>query len=61
VFRTAVAVAILLFYCGVVIWRSDSAAVTVMGPALSIAVGYLLGRDMLDIFAKRKERSDERS
>lgn len=58
-FRTAIAVAILVFYCAVVIWRSDSAAVTIMGPALSIAVGYLLGRDMLDVFAKRKERADD--
>lgn len=59
-FRTALATAILVFYFGIVIWRPDSAAITVMGPALSLAVGYLFGRDMLEIFAKRKERNDER-
>lgn len=60
-FRTAIAVVILVFYFGVVIWRADSAAVTVMGPALSIAVGFLLGRDMLDIFRRRNgSRDDER-
>lgn len=59
-FRTAIAVVILVFYFGVVIWRPDSAAVTVMGPALSIAVGALLGRDVIDIFKRRSQGDDER-
>lgn len=62
--RKYVALAILVLYFAVVIEgmvRGEySAAVTAMAPALSIAAGYLLGRDMIDIFVQRKRR-DERS
>lgn len=63
--RKYVALAILVLYFAVVIEgmvRGEySAAVTAMAPALSIAAGYLLGRDMIDIFIQRKQREDLRS
>lgn len=54
-FRTAIAVVILFFYFGVVIWRPESPAVTVMAPALSLAVGALLGSDVVGIFRRRSQ------
>lgn len=57
------ALAILLVYFAVIIdgmVRGEyGSAVTAMAPALSIAAGYLLGRDVLETFASRKRRNGE--
>jgi hypothetical protein len=59
VLRTVVALAILLLYFAVVVEGIARGvygpAVTAMIPVVMIAAGFLLGRDMVDIFIERKQ------
>lgn len=57
--RTVVAVAILVLYFAVVVEGIARGvygpAVTAMIPVVMIAVGFLLGRDMVEIFIERRQ------
>lgn len=57
--RTGVAIAILLLYFAVVVEGIARGvygpAVTAMIPVVMIASGFLLGRDMVEIFIERRQ------
>lgn len=57
--KTGIAIAILALYFAVVVEGitrgSYGPAVTAMIPVVMIATGFLLGRDMVDIFIERRE------
>lgn len=62
--RTAVAVSIVVLYFAVIIegiarGGQYGPAVTAMIPVLTIAVGFLLGRDMVEIFVTRRQVKEE--